>query len=189
MHRVPGTQSTRVTDTQASALTNKINQPITPPTQNTITHKSQTGKHYDTKHVVPYQRIASGKLSNVNVPLEEVHAEAPSKVCALVCMYVCACFPCCTVWSMDGWMSACVSVRLTGWVASWGLCLHDRFFNTPHRTHAHPPQQSTTHSWPASPSRWASSASSTSRPWGRMRRAPSGGSAPRARCVCCGVCV
>jgi hypothetical protein len=40
---------------------------------------SSPGKYYDTKHLVPH-RDASGKLSNVNFSLEEVHIEAPAKV-------------------------------------------------------------------------------------------------------------
>ncbi|TFJ86378.1 hypothetical protein NSK_002586 [Nannochloropsis salina CCMP1776] len=40
------------------------------------------GKYYDTKHLVPH-RDASGKLSNVNFSLEEVHIEAPAKLAEL----------------------------------------------------------------------------------------------------------
>lgn len=48
---------------------------------------------------------------------------------------------------------------------------------TPHTTHIY------SYSWPPSPSRWASSASSTSRPWAPTRPAPSAGSGPRPRHV------
>lgn len=44
------------------------------------THTHTTGKHYDTKHAVPYKRTEGGKLSNVNFSLEEIHTEAPAKV-------------------------------------------------------------------------------------------------------------
>ena len=50
------------------------------PPDNTHTHTHTTGKHYDTKHAVPYKRTEGGKLSNVNFSLEEIHTEAPAKV-------------------------------------------------------------------------------------------------------------
>lgn len=37
------------------------------------------GKHYETKHAVPYRNV-NGKLSRVNYTFEEVHVEAPAKV-------------------------------------------------------------------------------------------------------------
>lgn len=63
-----------------------------PPTH-PIIHRPIAGKHYDTKHAVPFKRGEGGKLSNVNFTLEEIHTEAPAKVreCSrggCVCVFV-----------------------------------------------------------------------------------------------------
>lgn len=44
-----------------------------------LLYRCVAGKHYETKHAVPYRNV-NGKLSRVNYTFEEVHVEAPAKV-------------------------------------------------------------------------------------------------------------
>jgi hypothetical protein len=39
-----------------------------------------TGKYYETKHLVPSKK-ADGKLCRINYSFEDIHIDAPAKVC------------------------------------------------------------------------------------------------------------